>query len=189
MQIEELNRRSLYRAPAGSLAVIATLALAVTLASSSADRTACGIHTVRADDAALSVAHQSGCTWVLQVFSWSELEPLPGEYYWEYPDSVVRACEHYGLKLAVRLDQPPAWALCSATDGLPADLKAYADFAGRVAQRYRGRIGAYVIWNEPNLAQEWGGLPPDPEGYVRLLEAAYQAVKRNDPQALSLIHI
>ena len=184
MSIDSLNRRSLYHVPAGSLAMIAALALAVALASSTTDRIACGIHTVRADDAALSLVHRSGCTWVLQLFSWSELEPLPGEYFWEYADSVVRACEHYGLKLVVRLDQPPAWALSSTADGPPVDPEAYGDFVDRVVQRYRGRISAYVIWNEPNLAQEWGGLPPDPEGYVRLLEAAYTAVKRNDPQAL-----
>jgi GH35 family endo-1,4-beta-xylanase len=144
----------------------------------------CGIHTIRADDAALSLIHDAGCSFVVQHFDWSQIEPLPGEYFWEYPDSVVRACQHYGLNLVVRLDQPPGWALASGEDGLPVDVKAYAGFVSRVAQRYQGRVEAYVIWNEPNLAQEWGGRAPDPQGYVELLRAAHLAVEENDPQAL-----
>jgi hypothetical protein len=144
----------------------------------------CGVHTIRADDTALSLLHETGCSFVVQLFDWSQIEPLPGEYFWEYPDSVVRACQHYELKLVVRLDQPPEWALSSGEDGLPIDVDAYAAFVTRVAQRYRGRVEAYVIWNEPNLAQEWGGQPPDPAGYAELLPPAYGAVKEGDPQAL-----
>ena len=50
--------------------------------------------------------------------------------------------------------------------------------------RYRGRIPAYIIWNEPNLALEWNGQPPDPTAYVELLEAGYRAIKETDPDAL-----
>lgn len=144
----------------------------------------CGIHTVRAGDKALSMIQEAGCSWVVQLFAWSEIEPLAGEYFWEYPDAVVRACEYYGLNLAVRLDQPPDWALSPNGDRLPFDLEAYASFVSRVAQRYQGRVQAYIIWNEPNLAQEWGGHSPDPAGYAELLRRAYAAVKASDPQAL-----
>jgi hypothetical protein len=50
--------------------------------------------------------------------------------------------------------------------------------------RYRGRIRAYIIWNEPNLALEWGGDPPDPAAYVALLRTGYEAVRAGDPAAL-----
>lgn len=148
------------------------------------DGPVCGVHTIRADDTALSLVHEAGCSFMVQLFDWSQIEPLPGEYFWEYPDSVARACQHYGLNLVVRLDQPPEWAVSSGDDGLPIDVDAYASFVARVAYRYQRRVEAYVIWNEPNLAQEWGGRPPDPEGYAELLRAAYGAVKSSDPQAL-----
>jgi hypothetical protein len=96
----------------------------------------------------------------------------------------VRACEYYGLNLVLRLDQPPNWALSGVVDRLPVDVEAYSAFVARVAQRYQGRVEAYVIWNEPNLAREWGGRQPDPQGYVELLRAAYAAVKASDPGAL-----
>jgi hypothetical protein len=38
----------------------------------------------------------------------------------------------------------------------------FGEFCGAMAERYRGRIGAYEVWNEPNLAREWGNEPPDP---------------------------
>ena len=40
--------------------------------------------------------------------------------------------------------------------------------------RYGDRVPAIIIWNEPNLALEWGFQPIDPEGYTewRGLDAA-----------------
>ena len=53
-----------------------------------------------------------------------------------------------------------------------------------MANRYRGRVRAYIIWNEPNLAAEWGGQPPDAQHYARMLAVASSAIRRADPQAL-----
>ena len=58
----------------------------------------------------------------------------------------------------------------------------FADFLAAVATRYKGRIQAYQIWNEPNLAREWGRQRPDPAGYARMLKTAYSAIKGIDPQ-------
>jgi len=168
----------------GTMALMTALLGAMLLGMRVENGPACGVHTIRADDTALSMTRDAGCSFVVQLFDWSQIEPLPGEYFWEYPDSVVRACQHYGLNLVVRLDQPPDWALASGEDRLPVHKKDYAAFVAGVAQRYEGTVEAYIIWNEPNLAQEWGGRAPDPEGYVDLLRAGHSAVKENDPQAL-----
>jgi hypothetical protein len=167
-----------------SLALLVAVLLGALLGRRIGSGPMCGIHTVRADDTALSMVHRASCDWVVQLFNWSEIEPLPGEYFWEYPDAAVRACQHYGLNLIVRLDQPPFWALSPGKEGLPFDVDAYSSFVSRVALRYQGRVRAYIIWNEPNLAQEWGGQPPDAEGYVQLLQRASSAVKRSDAAAL-----
>ena len=147
------------------------------------DGPAAGVHTIRVDDALLQLAAAGGFTWLAQLLEWREVEPVADEYFWEYPDWLVRAAECYGLDLVLRLDHPPQWALSPGRD-LPADVVAYAAFVGRVADRYRGRVAAYVIWNEPNLAAEWGGRPPDPTGYAKLLCAAQAAIRAADPKAL-----
>ena len=136
-----------------------------------------GIHTIRADDRLLQLANDGGFNWVIQLLEWREVEPVPGEYFWEYPDWLVRAAEYYGLDLVLRLDHPAEWAA-------PLDATAYAAFVRQVAARYQGHVTAYVIWNEPNLASEWDGRPPDPAQYVELLCAAQSAIYGADPQAL-----
>jgi hypothetical protein len=149
------------------------------------DGPAIGVHTLRVDDGLLQLADDGGFSWLIQLLEWREVEPAPGEYFWEYHDWLVRAAEYYGLELVLRLDHPPEWALSTA-DALPVDLSAYTRFVGRVAERYRGRVVAYVVWNEPNLAVEWAGRKPDPAGYVGLLCAAQAAIQAADPDALVL---
>jgi photosystem II stability/assembly factor-like uncharacterized protein len=142
------------------------------------------VHTLHADNARLQQARDLGAQAIVQVFSWYEIQPSREHWHWQVPDFTVRAADYYGLDLIVRLDQPPEWALPG--DGVPAeppfDTEAYLTFVETVAGRYRGQIRAYIVWNEPNLAQEWGA-PPDPEAYAHLLQRAYLAIKRADPVA------
>lgn len=142
-----------------------------------------GVHTIRADDEVLQKAVQGGFTWLVQLLEWREVEPVRGERFWAYADWLIRATEFYGLELALRLDHAPAWAL-DGDRALPVDVSAYAQFVGRVAERYRGRVAAYIVWNEPNLAAEWGDQPPDAASYVQLLCAAHSAILEADPGAL-----
>ncbi|NPV06860.1 MAG: hypothetical protein HPY83_02715 [Anaerolineae bacterium] len=141
------------------------------------------VHTIGADDAVLHLAARTGFRAVVQLLEWRQVEPAPGEHYWEYPDFLVQACEHYGLSLVLRLDHPPDWALRPG-ESPPLDVAAYGAFVERVARRYRGRVRAYIIWNEPNLALEWNGQTPDPQGYAELLQVGTQAVRIGDPAAL-----
>ena len=122
------------------------------------------VRTLSADAHSLALAQQAGFDTVVQLFSWRQIEPTQGQYHWQYPDEVVRGAEYYGLNLVVRLDQHPQWAspITTTLNAPPDDLADYARFVSAVATRYRGRVKAYIIWNEPNLAQEWGGRRPDP---------------------------
>lgn len=144
-----------------------------------------GIHTLRADGALLREIHELGADWVVQLFSWREIARWRGEYNWEYPDAVVRGAGFYGLKLAVRLDQQPRWARSDPVqNGPPDDLTDYGDFVQAVAERYRGQVSAYIIWNEPNLAVEWGNARPDAQAYVEMLKVAYGRIKQAAPDCL-----
>ena len=143
------------------------------------------IHTLDAGAQEIDQVQQLGADTIVQLFSWRQIEPTRDQYHWQFPDDVVRGAGFYGLNLVVRIDQHPAWASSAPTtvNAPPDDPADYARFVGKVAARYRGRVLGYIIWNEPNLAHEWGDRPPDPAAYVNLLRVASEAIRQADPGA------
>ena len=126
---------------------------------------------------------------VKQTFAWRDIEPMPGAWDWTQADRILAEVERRGLRLIARLGQVPFWArgdgrASSAHDGPPAKMEDWAEFCRVLADRYRGRIAAYQIWNEPNLSREWGSQPPDAAAYVELLAACSRAIRQVDPQAI-----
>jgi polysaccharide biosynthesis protein PslG len=126
-----------------------------------------------------------GFGWLKQQIAWRDVSNARGGYDWYRTDWVVKLAEERGLKLLIRLDRQPAWSQANPVpNGPPDNIQDFADFCSALAARYPGRIAAYEVWNEPNLAREWGEQPPDPAGYVALLKACYLAIKSADPQAI-----
>ncbi|MGE5603182.1 MAG: beta-galactosidase, partial [Nitrososphaerales archaeon] len=134
-------------------------------------------------DRDLGLIKDGGFHWVKQLFSWQDIEGAgKGQYDWSNPDRIVDQVEKAGLKLIVRVSQDPDRPFWAGNP--PQNAAAYVEFLAAVANRYKGRIQAYQIWNEPNLAREWGKKRPDPAGYARMLKMAYSAIKKVDPDAL-----
>jgi len=132
-----------------------------------------------------------GFTWVKQQFAWRDIEGAKkGAFDWSHPDEIIYRANVKGLDVLARMDNAPDWAApgcfdpATASMGPARNLKDWTDFLTAFATRYKGRVRAYQIWNEPNLAREWCKQPPNPEQYVQLLKASYQAIKRADPNAL-----
>jgi polysaccharide biosynthesis protein PslG len=134
-------------------------------------------------DRDLQLVKEAGFRWVKQLFSWQDVEGAgKGTFDWTKTDRIVAQTEKYGLKLLVRISADPDRAFWGGLP--PANTKDFSEYAGAVAQRYRGRIAAYQVWNEPNLAREWGGKRPDPAAYTKMLKATYDAIKKADATAL-----
>ncbi len=136
----------------------------------------------------LDLARLMSFSHIKQVFAWRDLEPIPGEWHWSAADRILDEAERRELKLVARLGGVPAWARAAThdpqTDGPPLDLAQWTRYCEMLAQRYKSRITAYQIWNEPNLSREWGGELPAPAAYVELLAACSSAIRRADPQAI-----
>lgn len=125
--------------------------------------------------------------YVKQIFGWQDIEPLsPDQPDWSVADEVVAETEYRGIKLVARLGKPPDWALRTppTPQDSPFDLQAFGQYCGALAGRYKGRIVAYQVWNEPNLNREWNNNPPNAAAYVKLLAACYTAIKAADPAAI-----
>ncbi|MCB0169939.1 MAG: beta-galactosidase [Anaerolineae bacterium] len=139
-------------------------------------------------DRDLQLVEEAGFRWVKQEMAWRELEGGgKGKWRWNISDRVMDQIDAHQLKVIVRLSSQPEWAapgVAFPEVSPPDDLQDFYDYVYAVASRYRGRVEAYQIWNEPNLAREWGGRPPNPAEYVELLKVGYQAVKAADPNAI-----
>ena len=137
----------------------------------------------------LGLVKDAGFGWVKQHVGWRDVEGMAkGHYDWYFTDRIVADAEQLDLSLIFRLDSEPFWAIAqegtTSSNGPPADAQDFGDFCHALAERYRGRVAAYQVWNEPNLAREWGGRAPDPAGYVELLRVCYIGIKSADPDAL-----
>jgi len=135
-------------------------------------------------DRDLTLIKEAGFGWVKQGFGWRDIEgACKGCFDRSVTDRIVEQVERHGLDLVVRLDHQPYWA-GEYTNGPPANYADFGDFVYALASRYKGRIRAYEIWNEPNLSREWGERPPNPAEYTALLKIGYQRIKEADPHAM-----
>jgi hypothetical protein len=129
---------------------------------------------------------EAGFGWIKQNVGWRDVEKYeglaPDEWDWYLADRVVNYAGQYDLDVLFRLDHQPLWA-GAWNNGPPQDLGDFGRFCGVLADRYRGRVRAYQVWNEPNLAREWADRRPDPAEYVELLKTCYVAIKAADPAA------
>ena len=131
---------------------------------------------------------------VKQSFAWADMEPTPGEYHFWRADELLDEIERRGLQLVARLGHSPprVHAANRPPGGVPPvdvppaaqHMDEWGAWCGAVAERYAGRIAAYQIWNEPNLAREWGGRTPDAGEYVELLRVCSAAIRAADPEAI-----
>ena len=139
----------------------------------------------------LEMVRDAGIRWIKQHAPWADIEiPERGQYFdaaarrstWDKYDEIVDLAEEAGVDIIARIDRAPAWARVNRDHPTtpPTNYVDYGRFLAAFAERYRGRVRHYQIWNEPNLAHEWGGSPPQPDAYARLLRVASRAIKSVD---------
>ena len=151
-----------------------------------------GVHTRLTDEAeewkikrSLEMVREMGAPWIVEYFPWAYYEPEPGRYEWSHPDAVIAHASSQGLTVIARLGFVPEWARPADSIPLYLDEEQYADFgrfAAAFAARYQGEVSHIILWNEPNLSQEWGFRPVDPESYTQLLKIVYPMVKEANPE-------
>ncbi|MGB1288124.1 MAG: hypothetical protein ACPG7F_16425 [Aggregatilineales bacterium] len=136
----------------------------------------------------LQMVREMGAETIVEFFPWAYFESSPGNYQWERPDMLMRHAKNQGLKVIARMGFVPDWARPEQDEQFTTlnslDEQYYPDFARFVAafaDRYAGTIEQIIIWNEPNLAFEWGFEQVDPVAYVRLLETVYPLAKAANP--------
>ncbi|NJP04799.1 MAG: cellulase family glycosylhydrolase [Chloroflexaceae bacterium] len=134
----------------------------------------------------LQLSKDSGVYWIRQQVGWEYLQPSPSEIRWKELDHVVDDTHNAGVNMLISVVRAPSWATPDGDNGMPSaeHIPAFANLMGEMAARYRGKIQAYQIWNEQNLAHENGGEVASADHYVNMMAAAYDAIKAADPDAI-----
>jgi hypothetical protein len=135
------------------------------------------------------VDEQLGLGWVKQQVQWDFFEGIQGQMDWSGYDWIVYEANQRGLKVLLSVVGAPDWSHSykdSDPDNAPPDdFSLYADFLGRLLDRYEGQVHAIEVWNEQNIHREWDTA----EGvsatrYVELLRLAYETIKAHDPSII-----
>lgn len=147
--------------------------------------------TVTARD--VKEAANLGARWARFGIAWNEVEPRPGRLDLSRYDRDLRVYRRKGLAVIGLIQGAPAWA-CAAPYARTRDLyvcpprpgRAYKRFVRRVIAHFKGRIGVWEVWSEPDHKRFWKPKP-NAVAYARLLKVTYGAVKAVDPTATVLV--
>jgi polysaccharide biosynthesis protein PslG len=125
----------------------------------------------------------AGFNWVKFQVHWSSIQPDP-EWYDPLPvDRMVELYEGTDTRILISVVGAPDWARDPEDQQLLADFESFVGFMAFMAERYQGRVHAWEIWNEQNMAHEMHGTVRVSD-YAYLLEAGFRGVKNVDPDAL-----
>jgi len=122
--------------------------------------------------------------------TWPYLEPHKGQFRFDTLDAYVSLARQHNTGVLLPLGLSPAWASARPLEksvyqpgsaAEPKDLQDWRNFVRTVATRYRGKINAYEIWNEPNLPQFCSASV---DQILLLTREAAQIIHEVDPTAL-----
>jgi polysaccharide biosynthesis protein PslG len=121
--------------------------------------------------------------WVKVQVDWALTEYMQGHYSVELDklDQFMDSAYNRNRKILLSVVKAPDWARSTTDlDGPPTDYNTYYNFLRFLIQRYRFKLAAIEVWNEPNLGREWTGGTLSGSEYVNLLRGAYETVKKED---------
>lgn len=122
--------------------------------------------------------------------SWPYLQPERSRWDFGLLDKYLSLAHAKKVKLVLPLGLSPGWASVRPGENSgyqpgnaapPRDIEDWRRMVRKVVARCRGRVEAYELWNEVNLAQFYTGTL---EELVALAEVMYEEVKRADSTAL-----
>ena len=136
-------------------------------------------------DPAVETVAASGVGWVKEEFRWDWVEPRRDTWTWTCMDRVIDAERARGLEVLGLLDYTAGWAVgeSNPVSQTPPPLDLWANYVRHTVERYRGKVAAWEVWNEPNHPYFWAGTKAQ---YADLLHVTYDTIKAVDPQAIVL---
>ncbi len=138
-----------------------------------------------------NLARAANLGWSRIDLVWANIETSQGVFNFSATDSQINYAVSQGQQIIGILHDVPQW-LGGGTylNTPPLNTTEWSNFVGQVAQRYRGKITAYEIWNEPDLKNQttqgigWDRDIQQPPLYIDFLHAAAQQIRAKAPGTL-----
>jgi hypothetical protein len=118
---------------------------------------------------------------------WGHVQPARDEWKWETMDHLVSRAGELGMQIQVLLAFTTQWAAPlekqKSKDWLDwnraaPDREAWRKYVSTYAERYKGKIHLWEVWNEPDLEGFWRGTT---EEYLEIFQIAREELKKADP--------
>jgi hypothetical protein len=144
------------------------------------------------NEAEYALLDEMGIVWMLRDFSWSDIQPEKDNWRVNFFDKYVADAEANNKKIVGLLAYSVGWLhnetcghqLHSRVIAGEDEVEAFCEYVRRTVTYYKGKVGAWSIWNEPNLTSRfWVGTP---EEFFTLTIAAAAAIREVDPDAVIL---
>jgi hypothetical protein len=129
----------------------------------------------------------------LWMANWAAVEPQPGQWDFSKLDAEIKVAQANQTPVLLVLGTVPRWASSDpdaenilfpnspGTQSPPKQVDQWANYVRAVAQRYKGQVYAYEIWNEPTSALFWTGSP---QQLAEITKVAAQVIHEVDPAAI-----
>jgi len=140
-------------------------------------------HTNTPEEYAL--VNRLGASWALTTFYWDRIERAENQWDFESYDQYVDTANAAGVKIIGVLAYDVPWI---HGDGkthkyIPPDkIPFFLEYVRQTAAHFRGRVGAWCIWNEPNF-HFWQG---NRDEFLILARQAADALRETDPDVIIL---
>ena len=128
-------------------------------------------------DQQLPIMKKAGIKYVRTDLDWAQVEPKEGEWNFSKWDAVLDEISAQNMEILPILPGSVPERAAPAYK----NLDKFETYLRKCVERYKDRIKAWEIYNEPNLKSFWGDNP-NPAEYAKLLERAYKAIKSIDPK-------
>jgi hypothetical protein len=132
----------------------------------------------------IEILKRAGVHLLRVSIGWDGVEPERDHYDLAFWDAFMEEMTAAGIRIIPYVAYTPRWnAERKDADSWrrpPADLGQFTEVMALLAGRFRGRVGSWEIWNEPDNPDFWLGTPAD---YAALLIAGARGVKAGAPDA------
>ncbi|MCL2764389.1 MAG: hypothetical protein FWD40_03815 [Treponema sp.] len=126
--------------------------------------------------------NELGAVWCLHTFYWEFMETKKGEFDFLWSDLFVDLAKSQGKKVIAVVGYETPWIFPEGKRKryIPKEnVPDFLNFLEITVNRYKGKVDAWQIWNEPNWIY-WKG--PNKEFY-ELIRLSNQRIRETDPDA------